>query len=73
MPAYRYVLELLDGSNLDPMMFVTELDGSRVADTFLSGPDLGRFRILAIDVEAPGVLAGYADGIWVVEPVEGAA
>ena len=69
MPAFRYVLELLDGDNADPMMFVTELDGWQVGDTFLSGPDLERFRILAIDEEAPGVIAGYADAIWIVEPL----
>jgi hypothetical protein len=52
------------------MMFVTELDGWRVGDTFLAGPELQQFRILAIDTEAPGVLAGHADAIWIVQPVE---
>jgi len=27
MPAFRYVLELPNGDSVDPMMFVTELDG----------------------------------------------
>jgi hypothetical protein len=66
----RYVLELPNGDNVDPMMLVTELDGWKVGDTFLAGTELERFRILAIDFEAPGVLAGYAHGIWIVEPVE---
>jgi hypothetical protein len=46
---YRYVLELLDGSNLDPMMFVTKLDGWQVGDTVLAGPELQRYRVLAIE------------------------
>jgi hypothetical protein len=29
------------------------------------------YRILAIDGEASGVLAGHADGVWIVEPVKG--
>jgi hypothetical protein len=66
---FRYVLELPDGDSADPMFLLSALDGFQVGDTFLSGPDLGRFRILAIDEEAPGVLAGYADGIWIIEPV----
>jgi hypothetical protein len=28
-----------------------------------------RFRILAIDTEAPGVLAGHADSIWIIAPL----
>jgi hypothetical protein len=52
---------------------MTGLDGWQVGDTFLSGTDLERFRILAIDTEAPGVIAGHADAIWIVEPVERAA
>ena len=67
--AFRYVLEILDGDNADPMMFVTELDGWKAGDTFVSGSGLERLRILAIDTEAPGVLAGHADAIWIVEPV----
>jgi len=70
MPAYRYVLEFLDGSNLDPMMFVTELDGWQVGDTFLAGSDVQPFRILALDAEAPSALAGHADAIWIVQPLE---
>jgi hypothetical protein len=26
------------------------------------------YRILAVDGEASGVLAGHADGVWIVEP-----
>jgi hypothetical protein len=44
--------------------------GSQVGDTFLAGSELQRFGILAIDAEAPGVLAGHADAIWIVEPPE---
>jgi hypothetical protein len=57
MPAFRYVLELLDGGEPGSDEFVTDLDGWKVGDMFLSGPGLERFRILAIDEEAPGVLA----------------
>jgi hypothetical protein len=28
-------------------------------------------HILAIDDEAEGVLAGHADGVWIVEPIVG--
>jgi hypothetical protein len=69
MSGFRYVLEFPDGDRPDPMFFVTELDGWQAGDTFLSGPDLQRFRILAIDTDAPGVVVVYADGIWIVEPV----
>jgi hypothetical protein len=70
LPAFRYVLELPNGDNTDPMMFVTEIAGRQIGDTFLAGPELQRFRILAIDTEAPGVLAGHADAIWIVQPEE---
>jgi hypothetical protein len=68
--SFRYVLELLDGNSVDPMFFVTELDGWKVGDTVLAGPELQRLRILAIDTEAPGVLAGHADAVWIVEPLD---
>jgi len=64
------VLELPDGDSADPMLFLSALDGRQADDTFLAGLELQRYRILAIDTEAPGVLAGHADGIWIVEPVE---
>jgi hypothetical protein len=49
---------------------LTGLDGWQVGDTFLAGSELQRFRILAIDTEAPGVLAGHADAIWIVQPLK---
>ena len=64
------MLELPNGDNVDPMMLVTELDGWKVGDTFLAGTELERFRILAIDDGAPGVLAGHADAIWIVAPLD---
>jgi hypothetical protein len=63
------VLEPPGGDSADPMFFLSALDGWQVVDTFLAGPKLQRFRILAIDTEAPGVLAGHADAIWIVAPV----
>jgi hypothetical protein len=62
------VLELL-GDTADPMFFLSALDGWRVGDTFLAGSELQRYRILAIDGEASGVLAGHADAIWIVAPI----
>jgi hypothetical protein len=35
------------------MFFLSALDGWKVSDTFLAGSELQRFRILAIDNEAP--------------------
>ena len=61
MSSLRYVLELPDGDSGDPMFSVRALDGGNVGDTFLAGSALQRFRILAIDAEAPGVLDGHAD------------
>jgi hypothetical protein len=49
MAGFRCVLELPDGDSADPMMFVTELDGWQVGDTFLAGSELQLVRILAID------------------------
>jgi hypothetical protein len=63
------VLELLVGDSADPMFFLSALDGWQVVDTFLAGSELQRCRILTIDNEAPGVLAGHADAIWIVAPL----
>jgi len=73
LPAFRYVLELPNGDNTDPMMFVTEIAGRQIGDTFLAGPELQRFRILAIDSEAPACSLATPDPIWIVEPLDGRA
>ena len=54
-------------------MFATALPPSvwRPGHTFIAASDLREFRILAIDDEAPGVVAGHAHDVWIVEPVKG--
>jgi hypothetical protein len=58
MRGFRYVLELPDGEPGDPMIFNSAPpEAWRPSDEFLAAKDLRRFRVLAIDDEAPGVLA----------------
>jgi hypothetical protein len=58
MTGFRYVLELLNGEGADPGFFISALDGWQVGDTFLAGPELQRFRILAIDTRRAACLQG---------------
>jgi hypothetical protein len=69
---YRYALELADGQAADPAFFNSALPAEvwRPGDQVLAASDLRRFRIVAIgELEVRGY--EHADGVWIVEPVEG--
>ena len=68
-PTCLYVLEFRDGETAEPTFLVTELPPEmwQPGQTFLHGEALERLRMVAIDTEAEGVLAGFADGVWIIE------
>jgi hypothetical protein len=70
---FRFLLVLLDGTPLDPAVFVTAIPNWRVGEECMLG-DGSRFRILDIntEVDVDGLEELYErgiNGIWMVEPV----
>jgi hypothetical protein len=61
---FRFLLVHPDGEPADPAMLVTAIPSWRPGDEFLCGPELRKFRIVAIDPEDP---PERTHGVFVVE------
>jgi hypothetical protein len=60
---FRFLLVFEDGEPADPPAFLTALPNWKTGDEFLAGPDLVKYRIVAIADDDPP--AGFA-AIFVV-------